>query len=163
MAKPLIRAVSVAAAGAWSGDPADSVVLDHDRRQKRRFALTGTVGLAFLVDLAEAPSLRDGDGLVLEDGRIVRVVAAAEDLAEITARDPLHLARLAWHLGNRHLATEIGDRAVRIRADHVIEDMARRLGAHVRHVRAPFEPEAGAYGGHSDGHAHDAGRDRHHG
>ena len=140
--------------------------LDYDRRTRRRIALTGAGGLAFLLDLAKAPVLAAGDGLKLEDGRIVAVEAAPERLLEIACRDERALARIAWHLGNRHLATEIGARVVYIRDDHVIADMARGLGAEVRSVERPFNPEGGAYGqgavhGHSHGHHHHGGHHHH--
>jgi len=89
--------------------------------------------------------VRGGDGLSLEDGRIVEVVAAPEPLAEIRAADGLALARVAWHLGNRHLPTEILPKALRIRRDPVIEAMADGLGARVIALEAPFNPEGGAY------------------
>jgi urease accessory protein len=139
------RAGAVIAAGQWTGAPADSVVLDYDERYRRRIVMTGVGGLAFLLDLAEAAMLRGGDGLKLEDGRIVEVVAAPEPLLEIRAADPLALMRVAWHLGNRHLATEMAPKALRIRRDPVIEEMARGLGARVIAVEAPFNPEGGAY------------------
>ncbi len=120
--------------------------LDYDRRTRRRIALTGVGGLAFLLDLDKAQVLRNGDGLRLDDGRIVAVEAAAERLMEITCANERALARVAWHLGNRHLATEIGERTIHIRADHVIADMVRGLGAAVRDVERPFNPEGGAYG-----------------
>jgi urease accessory protein len=146
----MIRATKVFAAEKWSHVATDRVVLDYDRRHRRRFAMTGEKGTEFLLDLAEAAALRDGDGLLLEDGRIVEVKAAPEPLAEITATDAAHLLRLAWHLGNRHLPTQLmGDR-LRIRHDHVIEEMLIGLGAKVADVTAPFDPEGGAYG-----HAHD--------
>jgi urease accessory protein len=141
----MLRADKVIAAGAWSGEPADSVVLDFDERYRRRFVMTGVSGLAFLLDLPETAMLRGGDGLRLEDGRIVEVVAAPEPLAEIRAADALGLIRLAWHLGNRHLPTEIMQKALRIRRDPVIEDMAQVLGARVVALEAPFNPEGGAY------------------
>src|SRR5271157_2331854 len=141
----MLRADKVLAAGSWTGEPADGVVLEFDERYRRRFAMTGVGGLAFLLDLPEAAMLRGGDGLRLEDGRIVEVVAAPEPLAEIRAADALALTRLAWHLGNRHLPTELLPKALRIRRDHVIEDMARRLGANVVEIEAPFNPEGGAY------------------
>ena len=108
-----------------------------------------------------------GDGLRLEDGRIVAVEAAPERLLEITCADERALARIAWHLGNRHLATEIGERTIHIRDDHVIADMVRGLGAEVRSVERPFNPEGGAYGhGAVHGHSHGDGRghahDHHH-
>jgi urease accessory protein len=165
----MIRATKVFAAEKWSHVATDRVVLDYDRRHRRRFAMTGEKGTEFLLDLPEAAALRDGDGLLLEDGRIVEVKAAPEPLAEITAMDGAHLLRLAWHLGNRHLPTQLmGDR-LRIRHDHVIEEMLTGLGAKVAGVTAPFDPEGGAYGqahdhahhdrddhghGHSHGHGH---------
>ena len=102
-----MRAIAVKAAATWSGNAADRVVLDYDDRHRRRMALTATSGLAFLLDLPAATSLRDGDALVLEDGRLVEVVAAPEPLLEIRCADPLHLARLAWHLGNRHVPVQV--------------------------------------------------------
>jgi urease accessory protein len=173
----MISARSVRPAGSWSGAPADSVVLDHDDRYRRRLAMTGVRGLAFLLDLTEAVMLRAGDGLALEDGRIVEVVAAPEPLAEIRCKDAVALARVAWHLGNRHLPVEVTRRALRIRRDHVIEDMARGLGAEILAIEGPFNPEGGAYAasahdqdahdhhhpdhGHHD-HAHHGGDDAHH-
>jgi urease accessory protein len=145
------------------------VVLDFDERYRRRVTMTGVGGLEFLLDLPEATMLRGGDGLRLEDGRTVEVVAEPEPLAEIRAADPLALVRLAWHLGNRHLPTEILPKGLRIRRDPVIEAMARGLGARVIALDAPFNPEGGAYvkaeaGGDSHGHDHGHGHDhdRHH-
>ncbi len=153
----MLRAEKVIPAGHWSGAPADTVVLDFDERYRRRVTMTGVAGLEFLLDLPEATMLRGGDGLRLEDGRTVEVVAEPEPLAEIRAADPLALARLAWHLGNRHLPTEIMPKALRIRRDPVIEAMAGGLGARVIALEAPFNPEGGAYvnGGAADSHGHD--------
>jgi urease accessory protein len=148
------------------GSPADVVVLDHDARHRRRMAMTGQNGLAFLLDLAEAEVIRDGAALILEDGREVLVEAAAEPLAELTPSDPAHAIRLAWHLGNRHLPTMFDGGAILIRRDHVIEAMALGLGASVRHVQRPFDPESGAYAagghGHSHGHGHGHGHGHDH-
>ena len=141
----MLRADKVIPAGQWTGAPADTVVLDFDERYRRRVVMTGVGGLDFLLDLAEAAMLRGGDGLSLEDGRIVEVVAAPEPLAEIRAADALALARVAWHLGNRHLPTELLSKALRIRRDPVIEAMAEGLGARVIALEAPFNPEGGAY------------------
>ena len=166
----MLRASTVVAAGHWSGEPADSVVLDYDERHRRRVAMKGVRGLEFLLDLEEAVLLRGGDGLEIEDGRVVEVVAAPEPLAEIRASDPAALVRIAWHLGNRHLATELTRKAIRIRRDAVIEEMARGLGAAVIVIEAPFNPEGGAYakGGRDrhehaqhDHHAHDSGHQHH--
>jgi urease accessory protein len=115
-------------------------------------AMTGTRGLAFLLDLENAMALRGGDALVLEDGRLVEVVAAPEPLIEIRCNDPQHLVRVGWHLGNRHLPTQIMAKGLRIRRDHVIEAMVKGLGARVIEIEAPFDPEGGAYAG--GGHAH---------
>ncbi len=109
--------------------------------------MTGTGGLAFLLDLPDAIALRGGDALVLDDGSLVEVVAAAEPLIEIRGRSPGDLVRLAWHIGNRHISAQIMPKALRIRGDHVIEDMLRGLGATVVEIEAPFDPEGGAYAG----------------
>jgi urease accessory protein len=140
-----MRAIAVKTAANWSGETADSVVLDYDDRHRRRMAMTGTQGVAFLLDLPAATELRGGDALVLEDGRLVKVVAAPESLLEIRCTDAQHLARVAWHLGNRHLPTQLLKNMLRIRRDHVIADMARQLGAAVVEIDAPFDPEGGAY------------------
>ena len=143
------RAVRVERAGTWSVACADRVVLDFDQRHRRRITMRGEGGLKFLLDLEETARLCHGDALVLEDGRRIAVAAAAESLAEIRARDVHHLVRVAWHLGNRHLPTMIDGERLLIRRDHVIEDMARQLGASVVHIEGRFEPEGGAY---ADGH-----------
>jgi urease accessory protein len=157
----MIRATQIKPQHRWTEAPADTVVLDFDDRHRRRMAMTGTRGLEFLLDLENATVLRSGDALVLEDGRLIEVVAAPEPLAEIRGADPQHLVRVAWHLGNRHLPTQIMPRGLRIRRDHVIEAMVKGLGARVIEIEAPFDPEGGAYtGGHaqaaSDPHGHAA-------
>jgi urease accessory protein len=140
----MLHARSVLPSGAWSGEPADTVVLDYDERYRRRVAMTGVRGLGFLLDLPEAAMLRAGDGLELEDGRVIEVVAAPESLVEIRA-DAVALTRIAWRLGNRHLPTELLGKSLRIRRDAVIEEMARGLGGAVVAIEAPFNPEGGAY------------------
>ncbi len=161
----MIRATSVLGQHHWHEPAADSVVLDFDDRHRRRMAMTGTRGLAFLLDLETAVALRHGDALALEDGRLIEVVSAPEPLIEIRASDPQHLVRLAWHLGNRHLPTQIVGKALRIRRDHVIEAMVKGLGARVVEIEAPFDPEGGAYSiGHAQHpapHEHHAGHDHH--
>ena len=151
----MIRATEVKPQQRWTEAPADTVVLDFDDRHRRRMAMTGTRGLEFLLDLEHAVALRGGDALVLEDGRLIEVVAAAEPLLEIRGSDPHHLIRVAWHLGNRHLPTQIMPKALRIRRDHVIEAMVKGLGARVVEIEAPFDPEGGAYAGTGHGDAHD--------
>jgi urease accessory protein len=150
----MIRATQVRANHRWTETPADTVVLDFDDRHRRRMAMTGTRGLEFLLDLENAVALRGGDALVLDDDRLIEVVAAPEPLLEIRGVDPQHLVRLAWHLGNRHLPTQIMGRGLRIRRDHVITAMLKGLGARVIEIEAPFDPEGGAYAG--GGHAHAA-------
>lgn len=144
------RACAVKSAGEWSVVTAvDRVVLDADARHRRRIVLTGERGTRFMLDLPRAATLRDGDGLVLDDGAIVRVAGKPEQLIEIAA-NAHNLARIAWHIGNRHIEVQVvGDR-LRIRRDHVIEDMLRGLGARLTPIEAPFDPEPGAY-------AHDSG------
>ncbi len=155
----MIRATQVKGQHSWKVAPADTVVLDFDDRHRRRMAMTGTRGLEFLLDLENAVALRGGDALVLEDGRLVEVVAAPEPLIEIRCSDPQHLVRVGWHLGNRHLPTQIMAKGLRIRRDHVIEAMVKGLGARVIEIEAPFDPEGGAYAG--GGHAHAAEPDPH--
>ena len=125
----MIRATQVKGQHHWAQPASDTVVLDFDDRHRRRTSMTGTRGLEFLLDLEAAVALRGGDALVLEDGRLVEVVAAPEPLLEIRGSDPSHLVRLAWHLGNRHLPTQIMGKGLRIRRDHVIEEMVKGLGA----------------------------------
>jgi urease accessory protein len=158
------RATTHFKAGHWPVVAAvDAVTLDFDARHRRRFRLNSDGGDAVLLDLPKAVAMADGDGLRLDDGSWIAVRAAVEELAEITCDDQMHLVRVAWHLGNRHLPTQIDGMRLLIRPDHVIEDMARGLGAVVRHVRAPFQPEGGAYGEHSHPHADDHHGHHHHG
>jgi urease accessory protein len=154
------RAKRVVRAGEWDVfETADRVVLDAEERNRRRGVVTGEGGLTFLIDLAAPSALRDGDGLLLDDGSIVAVVALPEPLAEITAIDAAALARLAWHLGNRHTELQVvGDR-LRIRRDRVLEDMLRGLGASVTAIEASFEPQSGAYDHGHDGQDSPDGRD----
>ncbi len=140
-----MRAISIRQASTWSGEPADRVVLDFDDRHRRRIAMTGSKGTAFLLDLPPGARLHGGDALVLEDGRLIEVIAAVEPLLEIRGDDAKHLARLAWHLGNRHLPVQVLNDALCVRRDHVIAAMAVSLGARVIEIDAPFEPEGGAY------------------
>ncbi len=140
-------------AGQWSGDH-DSVSLTYDGRFLRRKLLTSTGGTRFLVDLAHTTSLDHGDALVLEDGCLVKITAADEDLLEVTGDN---LVRFAWHVGNRHTPCQIEAHRLVIQRDHVIRDMLRLLGAQVREIVAPFLPEGGAYGyGRTHGHDHTA-------
>lgn len=158
----MIRATQVRPHHCWTEAAADTVVLGFDDRHRRRMAMTGTHSLEFLLDLEQAAALCSGDALVLEDGRLVEVVAAPEHLLEIRGTDPGHLVRLAWHLGNRHLPTQIVGKGLRIRYDHVIEAMVKGLGARVIEIEAPFDPEGGAYSGDGHGTGHDYHDHAHH-
>jgi len=162
----MLRATRLEPAGRLSDPPADSITLSKDQRHRRRIALTSDHGVAFLLDLAEASLLHHGDRLMLDDGRSIEVLAEPEPLMVVRGRDALHLLRLAWHLGNRHLEAEIADDRILIRPDRVIADMLERLGAEVGETVAVFNPEGGAYGGthashhhgsheHGHGHRHD--------
>ena len=133
----------------------DTVTLDHEGRQRRRFALRGEGGLEFLLDLEQAAVLNDGDALKLEDGRLVAVKAAPQPLLEIRAENPLRLTRIAWHIGNRHTAAEITADALYIEDDHVLAEMVRGQGGTATRVTRPFQPERGAYV-HDCGHDHGA-------
>src|SRR5580698_10140958 len=100
------RATQVLQAVSWKGAPVDRVTLGYDQRHRRRLRFLGEAGTEFLLDLPRTTVLRGGDGLRLEDGRIILVAAADEPLLEVTAADPQRLARLAWHIGNRHLPAQ---------------------------------------------------------
>jgi urease accessory protein len=141
------RASQIRRAGTWDASvAADRVVLDSNDRHLRRIVLTGERGLSFLLDLPRPAMLKDGDALVLDDTSMVRVVGRPEPLIEIEAATPQELARLAWHIGNRHVDLQLVGGKLRIRRDHVLEAMLRGLGAKVTAVEAPFDPEPGAYG-----------------
>ena len=142
-------------AGHWPEErAATALTLDFDARHRRRICLTLDDGEVVLLHLSKAVAMSDGDGLQLEDGRWIRVRASNERLVEIRHADLAQLVRVAWHLGNRHLPTDICGPLLRIRPDHVIEDMLRGMGAELRTVDAPFQPEGGAYADHS--HLHPA-------
>ncbi len=150
-AASLPLAQGVRRAGEWSG-AADACVLDHEGRLLRRRVLRGQGGLAFLADLPRTTSLDHGDALLLDDGRLVEIVAAEEDLIEVTGPE---LARLAWHVGNRHAPCQVEPGRLLIRADPVLRAMLTGLGASLRDLRGPFAPEGGAYGhGRTHAHAH---------
>ncbi len=141
----MIKASFISPKGAWHVKAADTIILDYEGRYRRRIAMTGVRGTEFMLDLPDAVVLRNGDALVLDDGKLVEIVAAPEELAELRCGDPQELAEVAYHLGNRHITAQIMSNRIRIRRDHVIEDMARGLGAKIAHIDAPFEPDGGAY------------------
>jgi len=142
----MLRALRHERRGHWPSEKArDTVTLAYDDRHRRRLRLESDAGEPFLLDLAETGVLEEGDGLALSDGSWLAVKAKPEPLIEVTAADATELARLAWHLGNRHLPVEIDGARLLIRDDHVIAAMLEALGAHLRHIEAPFSPERGAY------------------
>jgi urease accessory protein len=160
------RAVSVVPAAGATGSIIGRAVLAHDERHLRRRAIELADGGKVLVDLLEPVTLNDGDRLVLEDGRQIEIGAAPEELYDIRARGAVHLAELAWHIGNRHLAAAIEADRILILRDHVIKDMLEGLGATVADVVEPFSPVRGAYSGHGHDHGHHGhdhhGHDHHH-
>ena len=139
--------------GAWDASAArDRIVLEAGERNRRRIVLTGERGAELLLDFAKPVALRDGDGLALDDGTLVLVAGAPEALVEISTTSALDTVRLAWHLGNRHTEVQIAGGRLRIRRDHVLEDMLRGLGARLSPLEAPFDPEPSGPGqGHEHG------------
>jgi urease accessory protein len=138
-------------AGHWPRLATARVTLGYDARFLRRKRLVTAGGEAFLVDLAETTNLLAGDAFELDDGRLVEIAAALEPVLVIRG----DLVRLAWHIGNRHTPCQIEAHRLVIRADHVLADMLRGLGAEVTEATEAFTPEGGAYGlGRTMGHAH---------
>lgn len=158
--KPAVRADKVI----------DTVVLAHEDRQRRRAVLKTNHGSDILLDLDKSGVLSEGDALKLEDGSLVLVTAAAQDLIEVRAENPLRLMRVAWHIGNRHTTAEITADALYIEDDHVLAEMIRGQGCSTTKVTRPFRPERGAYDhggqgqdqGHGHGHDHGQGQDQVH-
>ncbi len=142
---------TVMRAGSWA-DPFDTCVLTYQERLLRRKVLHTAQDASLLVDLPKATSIDHGDAFALTDGRHIEVLAAKEDLLQITAPD---LLALVWHIGNRHCPAQIEPSRVLIQPDHVIRDLMERRGATVIPVFEPFTPEGGAYGhGRTQGHSH---------
>jgi urease accessory protein len=149
-------------AGHWPKEKAaGALTLDFDARHRRRIRLTTEQSEDVLLGLPKAAAMADGDGLQLEDGRWLKVAAAAELIVEVRHKDPNQLMRLAWHLGNRHFPTEMRNQVLRIRPDHVIEDMLQGFGADLVKVQGPFQPEGGAYSCHGHHHNHDDSEHHH--
>jgi urease accessory protein len=157
------RATRVLKAGHRHDRPlADTLILDYAQRSAQKVSATGLKGLVVDIDLHEPARLRTDDLLELDDGTLVEVVAAPEPLLEVRAKDVAALARLAWHLGDRHVAVQVLPNRIRARRDDAITALLGSLGAKVTTIEAPFEPEGGAY---ESAHAHDPGHhhDHHHG
>ena len=146
------RVTAIKPAGQWDASAArDTISLDAQDRHRRRVVFVGAEGATYLLDLPRPAQLRDGDALVIEGGTVVRVTGKPEPLVEISATNAQELARLAWHIGNRHIEVQIAGDGLRLRRDHVLEDMLGGLGASLTYVDAVFDPEHGAYA-HGDGH-----------
>jgi urease accessory protein len=149
------RVTEIKRAGEWHAVAAiDRVVLDSSDRHRRRVVFTGERGISALLDWPQPVLLKDGDGLVLDDGAILRVLGEHEPLLELGAPTPLQLVRLAWHIGNRHADVQIFGERLRIRRDHVLEEMVVGLGATIAAIEAPFDPEVVSS---QDPHRHDHG------
>lgn len=147
------------------GDPArhrDSVVLGAGDRRIQTGHLTGVKGTAIGVMLPEPAVLRSGDALELDDGSLVEIVIEPEPLLEVRGNDLTHLARLAWHLGDRHVPVQILNNRLRLRRDAALATMLSALGARLVEIEAPFDPEGGAYATPNHDHQHDHGHHHHH-
>jgi len=157
------RATRVLPAGTWRESVA-TVSLTYDDRYRRRTRLTDTAGGDVLLDLEKPRVLQHGEGLALDGGGVIAVVAANEPVADVHTHSVAQTARIDWHIGNRHIPVQVlKDGSLRIRDDHVLVEMIEGLGAHVHRGLAPFSPEGGAYSAeakahghhHHDGHGHD--------
>jgi len=153
------RAVSLAHKGEWPGGRfVAEVTLPFEERNQPRVEMTDDQGRVFMLDMEKAVRLNDGDGLVLEDGGVIRVAAALEAIADINCADAQELARFAWHLGNRHILVEVLDEGtLRIRDEAATIEILQGIGATITRYMAPFSPEAGAYSssGGGQGYTHD--------
>ena len=143
------RATSALPANHNKGKPFDRLTLTHDQRRVRRKLLTLPKGEEVMVDFPDAVTLEHFGGLLLEDGRVVEIVAAPEPLYEITGRSGEHLSQLAWHIGNRHISAQIEKKRILLPRDHVARTMLIGLGAEVREIVETFSPERGAYHEHA--------------
>lgn len=149
------RVIRVIAAGARPLRFVDSVLLGADARRVQRGELVGRNGTRCMLDLATPRRLRMGDALELEDGNLVEVVAEAEPLIEVRAADLVQLAKLAWHLGDRHVPIQVLGNRLRLHPDPAIEALLQGLGARITAIEAPFDAEGGAYAADDGGHSHD--------
>jgi len=141
-----LKATGIRRAGDWLPDTAiDEITLDYDQRHRRRLRFTAASGTEIMLDLPDTVHIRNGDAMVLENGSLIAVHAAPENLLEVKTDDADTLARLAWHLGNRHLAVQFLPGCLLLLDDHVIAAMIPALGGAVRKICAPFDPESGAY------------------
>lgn len=143
---------SVPAAKAHARVPALTLTLPYHERQKSRLRVTLDNGEEAALQLARGSVLHNGQLLRAENGAVVKVCAAPEPVSTAYSDNPLLLVKAAYHLGNRHVALQIGDGWLRYLSDHVLDEMVRQLGLRIVAGQAPFEPESGAYAGHSHQH-----------
>jgi urease accessory protein len=157
------RAINVVAPAERRNRPViDAVLLDFAQRSARTVTVIGLKGGRFEIALAQAARLRTDDALLLEDGSLIEVVAAPEPLIEARAGDVAGLARLAWHLGDRHIPVQMLTNRIRVQRAPDVERLLKSLGAKVTPIEAPFEPEGGAYESHAHAHDHDHAHGHHH-
>ena len=158
------RATRVLPASERRDDAAiDTLILPYGQRQAQKGFLFGVKGTCVELDFAEPVRLRTDDALVLEEGGLIEIVAEPEPLIEARAADLPSLARLAWHLGDRHVPVQVLERRLRLRRDPAIEALLERLGAKLTAIEAPFEPEGGAYAAPAgEHHHHDHDHPHHH-
>lgn len=150
------RAVKVKSKGSWREVSVASVTLPYKDRYRRRFRMYDDTGGVFLLNLPDAVLLAEGDGLELDNGDVLVVRAALEPVADIQCRDSAHMARIAWHMGNRHTAIQVlGDNSLRISYDSILVAMIKGLCATVTCHSAPFQPEPGAYSQNTQVQEHD--------
>jgi urease accessory protein len=135
------------ARGAYKVEVRGQLRLPFESRQKSRLRATLVSGEEVGLMLPRGEVLRGGDLVTASDGRVIEIVSQEEKITHIEANSPQALAKVAYHLGNRHVPVEVGEGYLRIARDHVLEEMVEKLGATVKHLEAPFEPEAGAYAG----------------
>jgi urease accessory protein len=157
----MLRVVRIVASAGQGARPIDTLVLNPDQRRMQTGHFTGVNGTAIGVMLPEPVLLRNGDALELDDGTLVEVVIAPEPLVEIRGTDLTHLARLAWHLGDRHVPVQIFANRLGMRPEAALEAMLKALGARLAAIEAPFDPEGGAYAHHAQGHDHHHDHDHH--
>jgi urease accessory protein len=151
----MARVVKIVAADAADGKHIiDTVILTPEQRRAPRGSVTGVKGTRLDFDLAGPVALRMGDLLLLDDGNLIEVVAEPEPLIEARAKNLTALARLAWHLGDRHVPVQLFPNRLRVRRDATIEALLARLGAKTVAIEAPFDPEGGAYVASAHGHHH---------
>jgi len=159
----MLRAIRVLSSAERGSRPVvDTVILDYAQRSAQA-TVNGLKGGRFEITLGDATRLRTDDALLLEDGSLVEVVAAPEQLIEARAGDVAGLARFAWHLGDRHVAVQMLPNRIRVRRQPAIQALLKSLGAKITLIEAPFEPEGGAYAStHAQDHAHSHHRGHRH-